>query len=90
MADEVIRIGPPAHAHACAALQCKEIIPSKMLMCGRHWRLVPRDIQSRVWAAYREGQEKCGPISDVYWVAMQNAISAVADKEKIIHEILKG
>jgi hypothetical protein len=27
-----------------------------MLMCKKHWAMVPKDIQRQVWATYRDGQ----------------------------------
>jgi hypothetical protein len=43
--------------HKCHAFQCKQNVPPKLLMCAKHWRLVPRKIQIQVWKHYRPGQE---------------------------------
>ncbi|APU88983.1 conserved hypothetical protein [Virus Rctr197k] len=43
-------------AHRCHAIACSVRVPPRMLMCKRHWAMVPRDTQRRVWATYREGQ----------------------------------
>lgn len=52
-----------------------------MLMCTRHWRMVPRDLQRKVWLHYVPGQEiKKNPTSE-YLEVMREAIRAVAVKE---------
>ncbi len=54
------------------------MIPKKMLMCGLHWRQVPRNIQRLVWATYRPGQEEDLQLSPAYVDAMRAAVQAVA------------
>lgn len=29
-----------------------------MLMCLRHWKMVPKDLQREVWRTYQPGQER--------------------------------
>jgi len=29
-----------------------------MFMCKPHWRMVPKNVQRDIWAAYRPGQER--------------------------------
>jgi hypothetical protein len=41
-------------------------------MCAGHWRLVPADLQSKVWDTYRKGQG-----STRHFQAMMDAIRAV-------------
>ena len=67
--------------HFCHATGCNKPVPSKLLMCLRHWRMVPRDIQRSVWRHYRPGQEidKC-PTHE-YLEVMKQAIDAVARVE---------
>jgi hypothetical protein len=67
--------------HACHATRCNIEVPPKMLMCIRHWRMVPRSIQNRVWAAYRPGQEIDKSPSDAYMDAYRAAVNAVDLKE---------
>lgn len=52
-----------------------------MLMCMRHWRMVPRIIQQQVWANYRPGQEVDKHPSEAYLVVQRVAVEAVARKE---------
>jgi hypothetical protein len=51
-------------------------------MCLRHWRMVPKDLQRAVWAAYRPGQCDLDPAPSEAWhVAADAAILAVAKLE---------
>ena len=73
-----------AHAdppHLCHAVGCPKAVPPKMLMCFRHWSMVPRNLQAEVWRTYREGQEIDKQPSPEYLVAQRNAVMAVASKE---------
>lgn len=68
--------------HTCHAAGCTEIIPPKMLMCLRHWRMVPRVLQREVWRTYRPGQENDKNPTHDYLMAAHHAIEAVAEKER--------
>lgn len=41
--------------HRCPAWHCPREITDEFLLCPAHWRLVPRPIQSAVYAAYDHG-----------------------------------
>jgi hypothetical protein len=58
-------------------------VPPEWLMCKPHWALVPDQLQARVWATYRPGQEIDKHPSEQYLVAACAAIDAVAEKEGI-------
>lgn len=51
-------------------------------MCGRHWRMVPRAIQSSVYAAYRPGQCEDKRPSESWHLAADAAIASVALQER--------
>lgn len=68
-------------AHLCHAEGCERRIPARMLMCGKHWRMVPKTEQDAVWATYRPGQEQTKDPSRAYLIAARDAINAVAEKE---------
>lgn len=68
-------------AHLCHAVGCKVNVPPKMLMCLRHWRMVPKALQAQVWATYRPGQEIDKRPTQEYLTASNAAIDAVAKKE---------
>ena len=42
--------------HLCPRRGCKREVPDHLLMCGVDWRLVPRDLQRAVTAAYDHGR----------------------------------
>jgi len=69
------------NAHVCHATRCNAKVPPKMLMCLKHWRMVPRDIQRRVWAAYVPGQEIRKDPTDEYMTVQREAVEAVERRE---------
>jgi len=69
--------------HTCHAAGCETEVPPRMLMCGKHWRMVPRAIQLRVWQHYRSGQEIDKKPSAEYLEVMREATQAVKAKEGV-------
>ncbi len=67
--------------HRCHAIECEARVPPDKLMCLKHWRMVPRDLQREVWRTYRRGQEIDKRPSPDYLMAARNAINAAAAKE---------
>ena len=67
--------------HLCHAEKCKRNVPPSLMMCARHWRMVPKKLQRQVWAYYRKGQEIDKNPSDKYMCAYRLAVNAVAKKE---------
>jgi hypothetical protein len=55
--------------------------PPAMLMCEKHWRMVPRDLQSQVWRWYRPGQCDDKRVSPDWLKAARAAIDHVAALE---------
>ena len=71
-------------AHRCHATACSTPVPREMLMCRRHWFMVPRGVRDDVWAAYRPGQcDDLNP-SAAYCRAAKAAVIAVADRESVV------
>lgn len=72
--------GAEAMTHACQIPHCRALIPDDRLMCLKHWRMVPRDLQRDVWRHYRQGQ--CGDMrpSEAYLGAARAAVQAVQNK----------
>lgn len=64
--------------HRCHAEGCHVEVEPKLLMCLRHWRMVPRELQNRVWKHYRPGQEIDKNPTPEYLEVMKEAIAAVA------------
>ncbi len=67
--------------HICHAIGCNVQVPPKLLMCLRHWKLVPRDLQRAVWATYVPGQEIRKDLTDEYLDVQRRAVEAVARRE---------
>lgn len=41
--------------HKCPIDGCKEVRPNHLLMCGDHWRCVPKSTQRAIYAAWNRG-----------------------------------
>lgn len=68
--------------HTCHAKGCYTVVPPKLFMCLKHWKKVPKRLQAAIWAAYRPGQEVDKNPSKEYVDVADEAIEAVAKKEK--------
>lgn len=68
--------------HLCHALGCRVRTAPKLLMCRHHWGMVPKTLQTRVWATYVPGQEITKIPSAEYLDAAMAAINAVAELER--------
>lgn len=67
--------------HHCHARGCPVEVPPKMLMCKRHWFMVPPALRQAVWDTYSPGQEIRRDPTEAYLAAADAAIEAVAIKE---------
>lgn len=67
--------------HTCHAFKCGVEVPPALLMCGKHWRLVPEDKKRAVRELYVPGQETKKNPTWWYMLAAQRAIIAVAEIE---------
>ena len=67
--------------HNCHARDCTTLVSPRLLMCRRHWRMVPQALQDEVWRTYRQGQELDKDPSMAYIQAAKAAIAAVAHQE---------
>ena len=67
--------------HACHAERCAIEIPARLLMCRRHWMMVPLELQQAVWRHYRRGQERDKQVTREWLAAARAAIEAVAKRE---------
>ena len=68
-------------AHDCHALNCGTPVPPRMHMCKPPWRMVPRRLQSALWAAYVPGQERRMSPSVEYLHAAAACVRSVAEQE---------
>ena len=62
------------HTHRCPARGCPREVQAHLLMCGLHWRMVPRRLQRAVTEAWR-----CGTDLRALLTAQRDAINAVND-----------
>lgn len=67
----------PRSDHHCHARGCTVATKSEMLMCLRHWRMVPKQLQREVWKHYRAGQCDDRKVSSEWLTAADAAIDAV-------------
>lgn len=70
------------HPKRCRAEGCDVEVPSELLMCRRHWFMVPAELRRRVQAAYRPGQCGTRRVSDEWRLAARAAVAAVKAKER--------
>ena len=59
--------------HECPVGPCRTRVDPDRLMCGYHWRMVPQEVRSAVWRAWRGG---LGWGSAEHVEAMKAAVSA--------------
>jgi hypothetical protein len=81
--------------HNCAAIGCHTQVAASMLMCRRHWYMVPKPLRDLVWAAYRNYDRARTPalqseMLDKLRTAQDAAVSAVARAEKAAAESQSG
>ena len=69
-------------SHPCHARGCSTPVRPELLMCLRHWRMVPAAIQRAVWATYRPGQCDDKLPSKAWHEAASAAIGYVAVMER--------
>lgn len=59
--------------HHCHWPGCDKQVPPAMWGCRKHWFALPAEIRSRIWAAYRPGQEEDMDVSRAYAEAARAA-----------------
>lgn len=68
-------------AHTCHAYNCKRPVPPKLMMCGKHWAIVPAELKAKVWKYYRPGQERDKRPSMEYLATLRECQRQVKLKE---------
>jgi len=68
-------------SHTCHAIECKKEIKPELLMCFKHWHMVPPDTQKSIWCHYRKGQCDDWSPSAEYCTAAKLAVEEVGKKE---------
>ena len=72
---------PPVTVHKCAATSCTRRIGTSYLMCFDHWKLLPKHLQTEIYAQYHSGLRKGDHPNDAYVTAVQQAIHCVEEAE---------
>lgn len=70
--------------HHCHAHGCTVEVPPIRLMCLRHWRMVPKPMQAKVWSLYVPGQEKRKDPTPEYTAYTDLVINYVRDYESTV------
>ena len=58
-------------SHTCRAVRCVKLIPMDMLMCAKHWRMVPLALRREVWREYRRWKAGATSMTAAYADAVQ-------------------
>lgn len=67
--------------HTCHAHDCAVPVRPEMLMCKKHWYMVPKHLRDDVYKHYRVGQCDDRDPSPAWHEAADLAIAAVAEHE---------
>lgn len=67
--------------HGCHWPGCTRQVPPAMWGCKSHWFKLPAAIRSRIWRAYRVGQEQDGRPSAEYVAAARAAQDWIRDND---------
>lgn len=54
---DYVRKQKQTREHHCHWPGCSEQVPPAKWGCYKHWKMLPKRLQLKVWAAYRPGQE---------------------------------
>ena len=80
--------------HKCAAEGCERRVPTDMLMCPEHWRLVSPMTKSNVYRAYdaylaaaRRDVVNAQPAADELRRAQQVAVREVGEQLAVNHDV---
>lgn len=68
MAEKVahVRAAGQSRPHTCHWPGCDARVPPAKWGCRKHWFMLPAALRSRIWEAYRKGQEEDGRPSRLY------------------------
>ncbi len=70
--------------HSCHANQCTVPTPRNMLMCKNHWFKVPKDIQDKIWSAFKKNpseEMRCKSVE--YMESCAEAVEYIATLENL-------
>lgn len=67
--------------HRCHAIGCQTETAPELLMCLKHWKMVPHRIKQKVWSSYRSGQCDDKRPSKDFLESAKAAIQSVKEAE---------
>jgi hypothetical protein len=76
--------------HTCHWPGCTAKVPPAMWGCKTHWFRLPNSIRTRLWSAYRPGQEIAKNPSHEYVEAMHEAQEWAERDERRVQMINRG
>lgn len=68
---EHVKAATQTRLHECHWPGCKHQVPPAMWGCKHHWNMLPRPLRTKLWQAYRPGQEDDMKPSQEYIAAAQ-------------------
>lgn len=70
---EYVKAQGQSREHHCHWPGCTKQVPPAVWGCQKHWFMLPQDIRTRIWRAYKPGQEIDGTPSGEYVAAALEA-----------------
>jgi hypothetical protein len=68
--------------HTCHWPGCEKQVPPALWGCTRHWYSLPSYLRTKVWAAYKIGQEIRMDLSDDYIKVMKEVNQWIENQPK--------
>ena len=76
---EYVRSQGQTRPHHCHWPGCTRQVPPAMWGCNAHWFALPASLRSKIWAAYRPGQEVDGTPSAQYLAVAREVQAWIRD-----------
>lgn len=78
-------LGGPSAGHHCHWPGCSELVPPAAWGCRPHWYSLPEHLRTRIWAAYRPGQEVAKNPSRQYLAVAKEVQAWIAQHSQPAH-----
>ncbi len=69
--------------HNCGALDCSERISIKLLMCKKHWHMIPVRIRSMMWKHWSAGK----PTAQFHYWSFKGVLFVAEKENKTEHQL---
>lgn len=79
---DYVRKAKQTREHDCHWPGCGKQVPPAMWGCLKHWKMLPRVLQLKIWAAYKPGQEETLDVSEKYVKVAREVQEWIANREK--------